>query len=478
MGPRSAAEPASPAWTGEEGRPAPPEALYLHLPFCLSLCPYCDFVVYAGAAARGSRSRVGAFLDALSVELDLRADALDVAFGPPAESGARSRADAGTTRPEEPGAKPSGEPGPRPPPAPGAKPAASLGRPASVATPARSDRRPALGSLYLGGGTPSLLPADAVAAIIAQVRARFGLADGVEITLEANPGPDDRGDLEGFARAGVTRISFGAQSLDPSELRALGRRHDPEDVAEAVAAARDAGVATVNLDLLYDLPGQRVATFARSLDLALELVPEHVSLYALTLDDPDAEGLTGPGGDHLPTAPGARRWRERARRGQDEDAAAACYAYADTRLAEGGFSWYEISNWAVAGAESRHNLAYWRRRPYESAGPGAHAFDGAGRRWNAARLDGWLAALVPAAGTAASLPPGGSELLDAATAATEALVLGLRLAEGVPRRTMAARPDGFAWAAGSGLVEEAPGDRVRLTLRGRLLSNELFARLL
>jgi oxygen-independent coproporphyrinogen-3 oxidase len=249
-------------------------------------------------------------------------------------------------------------------------------------------------------------------------------------------------------------------------------------VADAVAAAREAGIATVNLDLLYDLPGQRVATFARTLDQALELAPEHVSLYALTLDDPDAEGLTGPGGDHLPTTPGARRWRERARRGQDEDAAAACYAFADARLAEAGLAWYEISNWALPGAESRHNLAYWRRRPHDAAGPGAHAFDGATRRWNAARLDEWLAALLPAPGAAASLPPGGSEPLDAATAATEALVLGLRLAEGVPRHAIADRADAFAWAAGSGLVEEAPGDHVRLTLRGRLLSNELFTRLL
>jgi coproporphyrinogen III oxidase-like Fe-S oxidoreductase len=446
MGPRSASVPAGPASTGETPRAAPPEALYVHVPFCLSLCPYCDFVVYAGAAARGPKSRVGAYLAALAVELDLRADALDAAFGPPE--------------------------------APRAKRPASPGRPVPAAPSARPDRRPALGSLYLGGGTPSLLPADSVAAIVDRVRDRFGLADGAEVTLEANPGPDDRGDLTGFARAGVTRISFGAQSLDAAELRALGRRHAPEDVADAVAAARDAGIVMVNLDLLYDLPGQRVATFARTLDLATELAPEHVSLYALTLDDPDAEGLTGPDGDHLPTTPGARRWRERARRRQDEDGAAACYAYADGRLAEAGLAWYEISNWALPGAESRHNLAYWRRRPHEAAGPGAHAFDGAARRWNAARLEGWLTALVPAGGAPPALPPGGAEVLDAATAATEALVLALRLAEGVPRRTMVARPDGFAWAAGSGLVEEAPGDRVRLTLRGRLLSNELFARLL
>jgi oxygen-independent coproporphyrinogen-3 oxidase len=440
MGAGPAAEPGVPIGTGEAGRPAPPEALYIHVPFCLSLCPYCDFVVYAGAAARGPRSRTGAFLAALAVELDLRARALDAAFGAAASTGG--------------------------PPAPGA---------GGHELPAG---RPPLASLYLGGGTPSLVSADAVAEIIDRVQAGFGLAAGAEVTLEANPGPLDRGDLAGFARAGVTRISLGAQSLDPAELRTLGRRHAPEDVAEAAAAAREAGIGTLNLDLLYDLPGQRVATFARTLDVALDMGPEHVSLYALTLDDPEAEGLTGPEGDHLPTTPGARRWRERARRRQDEDGAAACYAYADGRLAEAGLAWYEISNWALPGAESRHNLAYWRRRPYEAVGPGAHAFDGTTRRWNAARLEGWLAALVPATGAAPSLPPGASEMLDDDTAASEALVLGLRLAEGVPRRMLVDRPDGFAWAAGSGLVEEAPGDRVRLTVRGRLLSNELFARLL
>ena len=448
MGARPAAEPAGTASGGEAGSPAPPEALYVHVPFCLSLCPYCDFVVYAGAAARGPKSRVGTFLAALAVELDLRADALDAAFGPPAGHGTRPPAEHGTT---------------------------AGGRAPSTKRVAAG--RPPLGSLYIGGGTPSLLVADAVAAIVSQVRARYGLADDAEVTLEANPGPDDRGDLAGFAGAGVTRVSFGAQSLDPAELRAVGRRHAPEDVTDAVVAARQAGIGTVNLDLLYDLPGQRVATFARTLDMALDLGPDHVSLYALTLDDPDAEGLTGPGGDHLPTTPGARRWRERARRGQDEDGAAACYAYADGRLAEAGMVWYEISNWALPGAESRHNLAYWRRRPYEAVGPGAHAFDGVTRRWNAARLDTWLGALLPSGGAPSSLPPAGSERLDAGTAATEALVLGLRLAEGVPRRDMVAHPDGLAWAAASGLVEEAPGDRVRLTLRGRLLSNELLARL-
>ncbi len=127
------------------------------------------------------------------------------------------------------------------------------------------------------------------------------------------------------------------------------------------------------MDLLYDVPGQRLATWATTLEAVIDLAPDHVSCYALTLDDPDAEGLTGPGGDHLPTTAGARRWRERARLGQDEDRAAAAYALADASLEGAGMPWYELSNWARPGAESRHNLAYWARRPYEAVGPGAHA---------------------------------------------------------------------------------------------------------
>ena len=148
--------------------PAAPVALYVHVPFCRSLCPYCDFVVVAGAAAVGPRSRVAAYLRAVAVELDLRADALDSAFGAPG-----------------------------------------------------TGSRPPLETVYLGGGTPSLLPAEAVAALLAQVRLRYGMAPGAEVTLEANPGPDDRGDLDGLAAAGITRLSIGAQSFHAGELRAV-----------------------------------------------------------------------------------------------------------------------------------------------------------------------------------------------------------------------------------------------------------------
>ena len=402
--------------------PAPPVALYVHVPFCVSVCPYCDFVVYGGAAARGPRSRVGAFVDALLVEVGLRADGLDAAVG---------------------------------------------------------SARPALESVYLGGGTPSLLSADALADLLALVRERFGTAAGAEITLEANPGPDERGDLVGFARAGVNRVSFGAQSLDDPELRRLGRRHTPTDVAEAVTAARQAGIDNVNVDLLYDVPSQTTASWAASLEAVLELRPDHVSLYALSLDDPDVEGLTGPLGDHLPTRSGARRWRAAAVREQDEDRAAGLYLDAGARLRAAGYRGYEISNWARPGRESRHNLAYWQRRPYEAVGPGAHAFDGVTRRWNAARLDAYLSALTPTTGASPQLPPGGAESIDARQAAAEAVILGLRLDTGVAVADANRPPldDVLEWATALDLVRIAPVERVVLTARGRLLSNELFARL-
>jgi oxygen-independent coproporphyrinogen-3 oxidase len=416
--PGSAAEPAS--------EPLAPVALYIHVPFCVSICPYCDFVVYAGAAARGPRNRIDAFIGALAAELALRADALDGAFGPPGQAA-----------------------------------------------------RPLLDSLYIGGGTPSLLPTEAIARLIELVRSRFGVAEGAEVTLEANPGPEERGDLPALRRAGIGRISFGAQSLDASELRRLGRRHSPVDVADAVADARGAGVDSINLDLLYDIPGGSLRTWTETLDRALALSPDHLSLYALTLDDPDREGVTGTDGDHLPTTSGARRWRASALRGQDEDRAAAQYEFAVRRLADDRWHGYEISNWARPGHESRHNLAYWQRRPYEAAGPGAHAFDGTSRRWNAARLDGYLAALAPADGRPPSRPPGGSETLDASTANAERLVLALRTDIGVERAAGEMPPlsDSLGWALSAELVQPTADGRIVLTTRGRLLSNELFARL-
>jgi oxygen-independent coproporphyrinogen-3 oxidase len=306
------------------------------------------------------------------------------------------------------------------------------------------------------------------------------VASDAEVTLEANPGADERGDLAAFRRAGVTRISFGAQSLDTRELRRLGRRHSPADVAAAVAAAQAAGIDSINLDLLYDVPGQSVAAWEATLRAALALKPDHLSLYALTLDDPDAEGITGPAGDHLPTTPGARRWRDRARLDQDDDRAVDQYTLATNTLAADGWRGYEISNWARPGHESRHNLVYWERGSYEAVGPGAHAFDGATRRWNAAALEPYIAALLPAVGSATA-PPGGAEPVSPEAAATERLILSLRLDRGIPTAWAEDRAvaDAFVWAREAALLEsfdDGCEPRLRLTTRGRLLSNELFGR--
>ncbi|MEO8208850.1 MAG: coproporphyrinogen-III oxidase family protein [Chloroflexota bacterium] len=408
------------------GGAGPPIGLYLHVPFCGSLCPYCDFVVVAGAKAVGPRNRVDAFVAALRREIDLRADLLEVRWGVP-----------GTTV------------------------------------------RPALATLYLGGGTPSLLPPDEVAGLLELVRARFGLATDAEITIEANPGPDERGDARRLAAAGINRISFGAQAMDAISLRSVGRRHRPADVAAAVLGAREAGVPSISLDLLYDLPGSTLGTWVNGLEAALSLEPDHLSLYALSLDDPDAEGLTGADGDHLPVSRGARTWRARARGFQDEDRAADMYEHAVTRLASAGFDGYEISNWARPGHRSRHNLAYWQRLPYEAVGPGAHAFDGTTRRWNAAPLDRYIAALTPPDGGEPHLPPGSWETIGPSAAAAERVILGLRTSDGLPAAAADQEPlaSSFEWALAAGFLVATPDARITLTTRGRLLANELFSRL-
>jgi len=400
--------------------PRAPRGLYLHVPFCRSLCPYCDFVVVAGAAAFGPRSRVAGYLTAIEREIDLRARELDATFGP-------------------------------------------LG----------SATRAPLETLYLGGGTPSLLPAERLAALIDQVRDRLGLAVGAEVSIEVNPGPDERGDAAAMVQAGVTRLSVGAQSMDGAALRALGRRHAPDDVAATVAAARAAGISSISLDLLADLPDHALDVWSTSLDAAISLSPDHLSIYALTL----SLAGEGAGDDRLATPAGALAWRDRAAAAQDEERGALELEHLDVRLPAARFAWYEISNWARPGHASRHNRLYWEQASVEAVGPGAHAFDGATRRWNSANLDAWEGALLRG-----ELPPGGqSPVATAHEHRAEGLVLALRMASGVRRAE--ALCDGFGaamlWGEENGLLAPHPEDaeRVQLTMRGRLLSNELFARI-
>ena len=374
-------------------------ALYIHFPFCVSVCPYCDFVVYGGRAARGPENRVAALVDALVTEIEMRG------------------------------------------------------------------RAARLGSVYIGGGTPSLMTAGQVARLLEATESAFGIAPDAEITLEVNPGGGDRGDMAGFAAAGVNRLSIGAQSLNEDELKSLGRRHTPADVVATVRDARAANLTSVSVDLLYDVPGQTLSSWRDSLDVTLSLEPEHVSAYALTLDEHE------PSDDHLAPTRGAKGWRTRARAAQDEDRAARMYELLDERLARVGLHWYEISNWARPGHESRHNQVYWLGAGWEAVGPGAHAYDGKQtRRWNSANLEGYVGAL-----SARILPPGNSTTIDSTDSRAESTILRLRTAGGVPSVALGEQ---LAWAVGNSLVEPAGEDRVRLTVRGRLLSNELFSRLM
>jgi oxygen-independent coproporphyrinogen-3 oxidase len=377
-----------------------PVALYVHFPFCVSVCPYCDFVVYGGKQARGPENRIADLVDALETEIGLRA-------------------------------------------VPGSN----------------------LGSVYLGGGTPSLMTAAQVERLLAAADTAFGLGPDAEITIEANPGGGERGDLAGFRAAGVNRLSIGAQSFDVTELKSLGRRHAPADIAATIRLARQAGFANISLDLLYDVPGQTIDSWRDTLAGTLALEPDHVSAYALTLDQPE-------GDDHLPPRRGAQAWRARAAAEQDQDRAADMYEIADDAFAAAGLNWYELSNWARPNNESRHNLSYWRGDAWEAVGPGAHAFDGQRtRRWNAARLDTYISAL-----SAGRLPPGSFEESDPASAEAERAILALRTSSGVESLS---GPNSavLEWGLSESLLESVE-ENVRLTRRGRLLSNELFARLL
>jgi oxygen-independent coproporphyrinogen-3 oxidase len=389
-----------------------PVALYVHFPFCISVCPYCDFVVYGAKQARGPSNRIADLVDALEVEISLRA-------------------------------------------APGAN----------------------LGSVYFGGGTPSLMSPAQVERLLAAADAAFGIQADAEITIEANPGGGERGDLAGFRAAGVDRLSVGAQSLDATELKRLGRRHAPADIAETVRIARQAGIANISLDLLYDVPGQTIESWCDTLAGALVLEPDHISAYSLTLDDPDLEGITGPTGDHLPLRSGARIWRTQAAADQDPDRAAAMYEIADDDFAAAGLHWYELSNWSLPGRQSRHNLAYWQGAAWEAVGPGAHASDGQQtRRWNAARLDTYLTALLPTDGKLPTLPPGAFVTTDVATADAERAILALRTIRGIESKALGLSAV-LEWGREQRLLE-SDESAVRLTRKGRLLSNEVFTRLL
>jgi oxygen-independent coproporphyrinogen III oxidase len=332
--------------------------------------------------------------------------------------------------------------------------------------------RPAPGALrtiYFGGGTPSLLPADAVARVIDAALTHWTEVALEEVTLEANPSGREMPDWNGLRTAGVTRISLGVQAMQDAELRALARGHTVQDVRAAYGAARDAGFDSVSLDLIYAIPGQSLGAWRTGLGAAIALEPDHLSLYALSL-------VLAPDEWAAPPRRGALRWRRRMADRQDDDLAAGQYELGGEMLEAAGYRQYELSSWARPGREAVHNGAYWARRPYTGIGAGAHSYDGAARRsWNAPDLDAYLTAVE-----AGEVAIGGTETLDEATRAFEAIALGLRRIEGVRRGDFAAEfgtdpvvrfPDAVADATGDGLLEVTDA-AVRLTPRGRLLASD------
>jgi oxygen-independent coproporphyrinogen-3 oxidase len=309
----------------------------------------------------------------------------------------------------------------------------------------RADLAPAT-SVFFGGGTPSLLPVgDLVAVLGAVARAR-----DAEVTVECNPDTVTDGLLSAYRAAGVTRISLGVQSMVPHVLQGLGRTHDPGSVERAVAAVRRHGFETFNVDLIMGGAGETDADWRRTLDAVLALDPPHVSAYALTVEP----------GTPLAADPG---------RHPDDDTQAERYTVADAVLERAGRRWYEISNWAIPGHECRHNLLTWDQGDYRGIGCAAHSHDRGRRWWNLRTLERYLAAVA-----AGRDPAAGQEVLGADRRAEEALLLGLRTRTGVPAEALPAHDPAL-----EGLVERRGdrGDRAVLTVRGRLLANEVGLRL-
>ncbi len=335
--------------------------------------------------------------------------------------------------------------------------------------------RPAVRTLFLGGGTPTVLPVELLAQVIDACRSAFDLLPDAEISSEANPGTVDVSRFAALRRMGVNRLSMGVQSFDPAELEFLGRIHSDGEAAEAVHAARAAGFDNINLDFIYGLPDQSPATWQRTLEQALTLAPEHISLYSLTIEEGTPFGEWAAAGRLAQPSP---------------DLAADLYELADEVLSSAGYVQYEISNWAKSDQSTnlplpnpplacRHNLTYWRNEVYLGFGPGAHSSEG-GQRWAIIRsVPDYIEHVQRAASTVDFV-----EDIDDRLAMGETMMLGLRLVrEGVTFERFEQRHgrsmlDEFGAEIMRlerlGLLEMLP-DRVRLTRNARLLGNVVFA---
>ncbi|WP_406317644.1 radical SAM family heme chaperone HemW [Streptosporangium sp. NBC_01639] len=370
-----------------------PFGFYVHVPFCVTRCGYCDFNTYTASELGPGASHQ---------------DYADTAV----DEVRRARANLG-----------------------------------DVELPVET--------VFFGGGTPTLLPAADLVRILGAIEEEFGLAPGAEVTIEANPESVDPSYLAELRAGGFTRMSFGMQSAREHVLAVLDRRHTPGRPASAVREAREAGFDHVNLDLIYSTPGESDDDWRASLTAAIEAGPDHVSAYSLIVED-------------------GTRLAARIRRGElpmpDDDVAADRYLIADAMLAEAGFEWYEVSNWATSEAgRCRHNLLYWTGGDWWGVGPGAHSHVGGTRWWNVKHPAAYAQRL--AAGTS---PAHAREVLTPQDRAVERLMLELRLVQGFPLKELE-RPPVVARALADGLLEVEPfkAGRAVLTLRGRLLADAL-----
>ncbi|HEV2913983.1 MAG TPA: radical SAM family heme chaperone HemW [Pyrinomonadaceae bacterium] len=331
-------------------------------------------------------------------------------------------------------------------------------------TPAASET-PEIDTIYLGGGTPSLLNGAQAERILAAVDARFSVADEREVTMEMNPGTVTLEGLREFRRLGINRASFGAQTFDDRELRRLGRQHTADDVRRTISDLRRAGFDNVSFDLIAGLPRQTLRAWARNLDEALALRPEHLSLYLLEVH----EGT-----------PLAAQISRGAEPRPDDDTAALMYRLMIDRACSEGYEHYEISNLCLPGRESRHNTKYWLGAPVYGFGCSAHSYDGGLRRWANERDAARYTSLVEAGET----PVAEITELDESDARSEAVFLGLRLLRrGISLSEYRARFGADLRAehradlerlSEAGLIS-LEDERLRLTGHGALLSNEVFA---
>ncbi len=321
-------------------------------------------------------------------------------------------------------------------------------------------------SIYFGGGTPSLLPYENLQLVLEACRTSFDIVNGAEITLEANPGTIARGYLENIKIIGVNRLSLGVQSFDNSLLKILGRIHHASEAREAYIEARTAGFDNINLDLMYGLPTQTLRNWENSIEEALELEPEHLSLYALTLEEgtPLYADIMS---EKIPTP--------------DSDLAADMYLLAEEKLEKAGYIHYEISNWAKPGRESRHNLNYWQSGSYSGIGAGAHSYFNGERFWNTAHPEEYIRRIKEDGRAVA-----GKEFISPEIEQADYIILRLRLQAGLDLHEFRIRygedltrlyKDRISSLKEAGLLEETDGN-ICLSPKGRLLGNEVFQKFL